>query len=185
MEDWSVLVCQHQPIRVPGNVCVRLDLDGPTSLLIWTNKKRDECLQLDSGKTVNEKFRCRGLSLVFRGTAQVLSPAKHVGLKQKVNYELDLQFSWTCWTGLLKHNALVNLYNCCLLPFPCFSFQSVKMRVFGLKVALRTDIHTEAGQSLSLQAVKVFKRSRPPCWRTYHLILGNLINILMLATVLV
>lgn len=31
---------------------------------------------------------------------------------------------------LLKHNALVDLYNCCLLPFLWFSFQSVKTRVF-------------------------------------------------------
>lgn len=59
-EDWSVLVCQRQPIRVPGNLCVQLDLDGPASLLIWTDKKRDECLQSDGGKTVIEKFRCGG-----------------------------------------------------------------------------------------------------------------------------
>lgn len=98
-EDWSVLVCQRQPIRVPGNLCVQLDLDGPASLLIWTDKKRDECLQSDGGKTVIEKFRCGGPGLVFRGTAEMFSPAKHVGLKQKEKPNSELDFlnvlNWT------------------------------------------------------------------------------------------
>lgn len=32
----------------------------------------------------------------------------------------------------LKHNALVNLYYCCLRTFPCFSFQSVNIGAFWI-----------------------------------------------------
>ena len=154
MEDWSVLVCQSSSISQSESLDVSVcpvGLGRTRLSLSWlglTNKRRDECLQLDGGWTVSETFRCRGLGLVFRGTAETSSPPwKHAGLEQKENYGLDLQISWSFWTGLLKtHNALVDLYNCCLLPFPCFSFHAVKKRVFGLDVALRRDAHTEAGQ---------------------------------------
>lgn len=154
-EDWSVLVCQRQPIRVPGNLCVQLDLDGPASLLIWTDKKRDECLQSDGGKTVIEKFRCGGPGLVFRGTAEKFSPAKHVGLKQKEKPEFWTWFPERAeldfWNTM--HWSICTTVVCC--RFLVFSFRSVKMKVFGFNVSLRTDIHTEAGQRRLIQTVEV------------------------------
>lgn len=102
MEDWPALVCRHQPIRVPGNPRDQLDLDGPASLLIWTNKKKRDWVFAVGGKTVNETFRCRGCSLVFRGTAATFSPATPETKGERELWTWFAIFSWTCWTGLLK-----------------------------------------------------------------------------------
>lgn len=154
MEDWSALVCQSSSISQSESLespeSSWTGMDGPSSVLIWTNKKREECLQLDGGKHVDMmKYRCSRLSHVWGGTAEFPPENMLADTKKESKlwtYELIFPISWTCWTGLLKHNALVSLYNCCLLPFPCFSFHFVKMRDFRLKDALRTDIDTEAGQ---------------------------------------
>lgn len=43
-EDWSVLVCQRQPIRVPGNLCVQLAwMDRPLSWFGLTKRGTSVC----------------------------------------------------------------------------------------------------------------------------------------------
>ncbi len=154
-------------------------MDPPLS---WfgLNKKRDECLQLDGGKTVNEKFRCRGLSLVFRGTAEMFWPANMlvwnkrrawiVDLLCKIPEPAELDF----WNTM--HWSICTTVVCCrFLVFP--SILS-KWGFLDLKLPsgeIYTQRQGNRGPSPSIWTVEVFNRDRPPCWRTCNLILGNVI----------
>lgn len=119
-------VFQRQPIRVPGNRCVQWDLDGPAPLLTLTNeRKAGKCRRLDVWKTVVMTTDAEG---------DWASPESWTET-ERVTFGRQTDISCSCWTGLLEHDALVRLYNYCLLRFlVClFFFYFVKIRAFGLK----------------------------------------------------
>lgn len=110
---------QRRPVRVPGNLCVQLDWDGPSNVCIWTNQRRGVCLQLNGGAIVEKKGKCRRLSDFWGGAAEIW---KHVDRhKNSLNYELNFLnlLKWTfktqC-TGLLVQLlfAAISLF---FLPF--------------------------------------------------------------------
>ena len=154
-EDWSGL-----PESLEISVSTWTWMDRPLSWFGLTKRGTSVCSR-NGGKTVIEKLRCGGPSLVFRGTAEMFSPAKHVGLKQKEKPELDFLnvLDWTFETQCTGQFVQL-LFAAVSLFFPS---GLSKWRFLDLKFPsgqIYTQRRGSGGSSQSIQTVEVYIRHR-------------------------
>lgn len=151
MEDWSVLVCQ--PSSISWSESLEISVSSWTGMdppLCWFGlMKGGKVFAVGWWENCRQEVQMQRTQPRLRRDRRDVLACKHVAGNKRRALILNsiLQISWTCWTGLWKHKCTGQfvqlLFAAVFLVFP--SILS-KWRFFGLKVALRIDIHTEAGQ---------------------------------------
>lgn len=174
MEDWSLLVCQSSSISQSEPLEI--------SVSSWTGMDPPLCWfgLMKGGKVFAggrwENCQCRGLSLIWKGTAKMFSPANTSAETKRrariMNFALQNFLTLTNWT-FKKHNALVDLYNC---RFCCRFFVSILSKL-GFWIKRRPQdryTHREEGQQRAHR--RAFGQSRYKWLKNRSRHVGGLIN---------